>query len=203
MDLTPYKLTLPIAADAKMSGPALEVQGAAIAEGVDYFWFKHEPAKLTFRTPDYGATTQSTTSPRSELRHMTDFAVNQPSQLAIKSTVLKANPQKNLTIMQIHGGSSPWVKISYKNGLVRALVKPLDSSQEDTKIILAQNVPLGQAMNIGLAYNGQGLLTCTLDGYSVSIEVERTGTYFYKHGAYPADSSGTGFVYEVINEPTA
>lgn len=200
MDLSGFKLTLPIDANADLFGAAREIQGQDIALGADYYWFEHKESGLIFRCPDHGATTPGTSSPRSELRHLTNFAVNQSSSMNLVTKVNKADPAKNITIAQIHAGSSPMCKIVYKNGLVRAFIKPLDASVDDIKLTLG-NVPLGQNISLLLGYDANGLLTVTMNGATITQQTSRTGTYFYKHGAYPTDNlNDDAFVYEVATQ---
>lgn len=198
MDVSNFKLTLPISSDYKASGPAHEITTPQdLVDGNSFFFFENKSDHMVLRCPDKGATTPSTTYARSELRHLTDYAVNEPSSLSAKIAVDAAKTTKNLHIMQIHGGGSPWVKITYKNGLVRAMVKPYDDSADDTKIVIAENIPLGQVMDLSLDYDGNGELSITLDGYTVKVQMSRSGTYYYKMGAYPSDDTDEGFLYIV------
>ncbi len=194
-NLSEYKITLPVNALYNLDGEALELQGLSLAN-LNNYWFRENETRYIFRCPDGGATTPNAGAARTELRHMTDYPVTQASSQSINVSIDQTNPAKLLTIFQIHGGNSPWVKIIYSNNMIRAFVKTVDGGT-DTKVTMKTGVTLGQIVNIGLSYDGAGKLTVTVDDAQQSFQMSRVGSYFYKRGCYPNDVSFTGAVYQV------
>jgi hypothetical protein len=115
LDLTNWKITLPVDAAGAASGRAVEVTQPALGTFVREPYFVLDPkGGVRFRAPTNGATTQGSTYPRSELREMTDGGTRQAAwsttegrhSMTIEQAITAVPAAKRHVVAgQIHDGS--------------------------------------------------------------------------------------------------
>ncbi len=205
IDLTHWKLTLPVDAKGSTAGQAAEISAAGLASGyADEFFHIDSHRRLVFWCPVNGATTEGTEFPRSELREMLDKqqpAVNWTSQgthvMTARCRVLEVPSYPKVVIGQIHGypdKAKPLIKLQYFKGRVEALVKISPNAGKDRKLTFAE-VGLNQEIAFEIKVQ-DGVLWCTVNGLTQTQDLKDNDaawaeqTFYFKAGAYPQDNSG-------------
>jgi hypothetical protein len=206
IDLSHWKLTLPVDEAGKPDGKAVEVSPSRLTSGYTSadFFYVDEHGSLVFRCPVSGAKTKSAKYPRSELREMLDpgdAAVNWPLRgthlLDARCQVNEVPSSQKIIIGQIHsysGEARPLVKLQYSKGRIEALVKISPSRDEDRKLTLAE-----VGLNRDIAYQiklHDGVLSVTVNGQTQTADVAGNDaewakqTFYFKAGAYVQDNEG-------------
>ena len=216
IDLSHWKLTLPIAAAESRSKPGqrpMEISADQLSAGYshpDYFHRAPEGG-LEFWCPVDGVTTENTSYPRTELRELLDPHDDNVCWLATGTHTLNATcrvvqvpSSQKVIIGQIHshsGAAKPLIKLQYFKGRIEALVKehPSNDSESSGKEIKLSLPEVG--LNHEFDYEiqlSEGLLSVTVLGQTESVNIfERdpqwaTQSLYFKAGVYVQDNSGPG-----------
>lgn len=206
-DLAPYKLTLPCDAQGDYGpggnpiGPALEINpiGTFGRASNPSPWFEQPgDGTLIFTAPDGGATTDTATYARGELRHLTDYLYTTPGEQTVTLSVTTLGVDEKTVVFQIHGGApdpydTPYFKVVYQhkaadNGKLYALIKPHHADADVTQTLIAGGLALSNQITLRAVYNGPA---APLDFYvngslaAGSVTMNRVfGTYYWKRGNY-------------------
>jgi hypothetical protein len=205
INLSHWKLTLPVDAAGKTDGNAVEVSAAQLTAGYkgDHFYSDSDGA-IVFWCPVNGATTEGTEFPRSELREMLDArdpSVNWPTQgthiLEARCRVMEVPSNPKVVIGQIHsysGKAKPLIKLQYFKGRIEALVKASPTAGSDRKLTFP-----AVGLNSDIAYQiklQDGLLSITVNGMTQTENIVENDagwanqTFYFKAGVYPQDNDG-------------
>jgi len=208
LDLSHWKLTLPVNASGTTGGKAAEIPAAQLAAGYTnpaYFHTKTDGA-MVFWCPVNGATTEGTGFPRCELREMLDPADDAVNWTAHGTHTLEArcrvtqvpNSQK-VIIGQIHsysGKAKPLVKLQFFKGRVEALVKERPRKGKDIKLTFPE-VGLDKDFDYEIKVQ-DGLLKVTVNGTTQTENIFQNDadwanqTFYFKASAYCQDNEGPG-----------
>lgn len=189
--LADKKLTLPINAQGQPYGNAAEIDPKDLLTLSSPF-FKIVGREINIICPPKGATTKTAKYPRTELRYLKEFSIDEPFEDTIRLSVdILAEGQK-VVIHQIHDEEEPWVKVvaDLKEGFirVRALIKVKDGASSDTTKIMKVGHALRTPFDSTLMWKPKTKeLVCVLDGAKVETKMNRTGAggkAYGKSGAY-------------------
>ncbi len=178
-DLTLNKITLPVDSAGNRFGTATEVSSPDI-DTYNSAYFSRRNGVFVFQCPDGGATTSAdASSPRSELRHLTNLNPTDPSQDELDFAVVYIPNGHKVVCHQIHGfgvDDSPWVKMVYTGkdngtGIYRALIQPAPTSNDPTHplvtVTLKQNLVNGDRTKCKIKVvqeSGRTFLESYIDG---------------------------------------
>jgi hypothetical protein len=207
-DLHLYNLGLPINASGVKSGEhdMISIQSPAIL-GYSSEWFSVDTnGVMTFTCPDYGAFSVTSHYPRTELRHLTNYAYNENSSNTIKFSVESGVDNTKILVHQAHGEDETLYILSYLmkadgTGYLRAFVDEVEG-QEATAITVKQNVKYGDITTVKAEikdgkfylYLDENVVT-GIPNYTFNIGERVSNTYYYwKKGAYWANSANLGDV---------
>lgn len=205
IDLSDWKLTLPVDSKGKTDGNPAEISGTQLIAGYrDDHFYAGPDGSIVFWCPVNGATTKGTEFPRSELREMLnarDPSVNWMAQgthiLAACCRVMEVPSNPKVVIGQIHGYSdkaNPLIKLQYFKGRVEALVKISPTAGKDKKLTFPE-----VGLNNDIAYQiklQDGVLSITVNGMTQTENVVENDagwanqTFYFKAGVYPQDNEG-------------
>lgn len=172
IDLSHWKLTLPVGAAGTVDGKATEVLPAELTRGYRSSEFFHVEGdgSLVFWCPVNGAKTEGTEFPRTELREMLDPKLPQVNWSPAGSHVLSARCQvreapssQKVIIGQIHsysGKAQPLIKLQFYKGRIEALVKISPNQGRDRKLVFPD---VGLNANIDYQIR-EGMLDVTVNG---------------------------------------
>lgn len=200
VDLSRWKLTLPVAAD---KGNASQVE--PMITPAEPWLFTRPDTGVTFWAPVSGVTTPNSTHPRSELVSQTTWPAGTSAhtlnaQLAVWQVPSKS---KDVIIGQIHGAldikSVSFVMLHYSDGVIRVVVKKGQSGPTSDKYELISGVPLGGWFTYSISDNANGSVSVTATygpntrTATVPVPSAFTGaTVRFQAGAYQQDEAGAG-----------
>jgi|688.fasta_scaffold135699_3 hypothetical protein len=206
IDLSHWKLTLPIRASENGGGNPLEVSPSKLTAGythADYFHFDPDGA-MVFWCPVSGATTENTDYARTELREMLDPSDDNVCWAAPGTHVLNARckvsevpSSQKVIIGQIHGYSgkaNPLIKLQFFKGRIEALVKEKAKKGKDLKLTFS-DVGLDNDFDYEIKLQ-DGLLSVSVNGATQTVNIfekdpEWAGqSLYFKAGAYVQDNEG-------------
>ncbi|HKE46448.1 MAG TPA: polysaccharide lyase family 7 protein [Rhodanobacteraceae bacterium] len=167
LNLTHWKLTLPVDSHNGTSGEAAEVEAPDLADGYRSGYFCVNPAGgVKFWAPVDGATTDDSEYPRSELRYMLDpnddnanwAPDNDNASLSARLLVERVpTSTQKVVIGQVHGfQTNAWIKLRYQyhasshTGSIAALVNQDPSSSNSTNVGEIYNLPNGEALSYSI-----------------------------------------------------
>lgn len=205
VDLTHWKLTLPVDAAGTYGGHAAEVSAERLTAGFQNSHFQYDQdGALVFWCPVCGATTEDTEFPRSELREMlrpNDPSVNWNAKgthiLTARCRVVEVPSNPKVIIGQIHGYSGkarPLIKLQYFKGRIEALVKSSPSKGKDIKLVWP-DVRLNTEVTYRIALQNE-ILSLTVNGVTQTQDIANNDpewmkqTFYFKAGIYPQDNEG-------------
>lgn len=208
IDLSNFKLTLPVNSRGKATGKAAEVGNDELNGTPGYsssYFYSDSTGAVVFYSPSNGATTSPGSSgdhTRSELREL--YRVDGPTEWTNKiGGTLNASCRVNKVakksgkaiIGQIHGLDSIFVLMYYdaNKKTVEAKFYATPDNQTVTGFVMATNVKLGDRINYQIQWIGS-TASVTVNGKTVnrtpSSSWNKVPVYF-KAGAYSsADNSG-------------
>lgn len=208
MNLTNFKLTIPVDAKGNPSGLAATIDPRQLAGSPGYsskWFYVDSDGAVVFYCPSNGATTtpgQGSDHARSELREL--YKLTGPTEWTNKvggsmSATLRINKapaaQSSVTIGQIHGLSALMTLLTYdaaKKQIV-AKVYPTPTSTRANSIVLATGVPLGVKWNYTIQWIGS-TLSISVNGKATNWVVDASWNnvpVYFKAGAYSsAPNSG-------------
>jgi hypothetical protein len=213
IDLSHWRLTLPVDAGNGTSGAALDILPAALTGTPPYqspWFYVDTDGALTFWVPADGAIGGSSPNPRSELREMLDpgnarvnWSASQNSHLLARCKIIKvpaAHPQ--VIVGQIHAYQSahPLVMLQYSldaaTGIGRlvAHVNTTPDAAATLKFPLLDDLPPNRAFTYELAID-DGVLTMAADGHSAQYTLGsawRSAGFYFKAGAYTKAGGSDG-----------
>lgn len=206
IDVSRWKLTLPIDAAGTVDGKASEVLPAELTAGYqhpDYFVAAGD-GSLTFWCPVDGATTEGTEYPRTELREMLDPRNPRVNWSPVGTHAMSARCQvrdvpssQKVIIGQIHsysGKARPLIKLQFYKGRIEALVKVSPTRGEDRKLVFPE-----VGLNADIDYEirlQDGQLDVTVNDTTQTEQIFENDpewanqTFYFKAGAYPQDNEG-------------
>lgn len=206
IDLSHWKLTLPIRASENGGGNPLEISPSKLTAGYthsDYFHFDPD-GTMVFWCPVSGATTENTDYARTELRELLDPSDDNVCWAAPGTHVLKARcrvsevpSSQKVIIGQIHGYSgkaNPLIKLQFFKGRIEALVKEKAKKGKDLKLTFS-DVGLDKDFDYEIRLQ-DGLLSVSVNGATQTVNVfekdpEWAGqSLYFKAGAYVQDNEG-------------
>jgi len=207
IDLSHWKLTLPVQASENGGSGPLEISASQLTAGyihADYFHFNPEGA-MVFWCPVSGATTKNTEYARTELREVLDptddnvcWAAAGTHVLIARCRVSEVPSSQKVIIGQIHGYSGsakPLIKLQFFKGRVEALVKENAAKGKDLKLTFP-DVGLDKDFDYEIKLQ-DGLLSVTVNGATQTVNVfEKDPEWakqflYFKAGAYVQDNEGT------------
>lgn len=205
IDLSKWKLTLPVDAKGSRDGKPQEVGPKELVAGFQSEYFKvDDRGVVRFWCPVDGVTTKGTDYPRSELREMLapdDSSINWrfggTHVMKARCRIVQLPSSPKVVIGQIHGYSGtarPLIKLQYNKDRVEALVKISPNSGKDQKLTFA-----GMTTKEDLVYEiklDEGTLFVTVNGSTQSVDVLANDrgwadeTFYFKAGVYPQSNEG-------------
>lgn len=198
-----WRLALPVNKDGNLYGTAAEINPPHTTEDhVPYY--ELIDGVLIFRCPDKGATTATAHYPRSEMRHIAEYAITQRSRFDLVFAVVALPLGEKVVVMQAHDAVEPMVKLVYRNGDLYALVKRHDA-QDDLNVPVMTGLRLGDKVVASMEFipavapHGQHLII-TANGHRVDVAMHRKGLHgamYWKAGAYYQTDAGLGHWCEV------
>ncbi len=206
IDLSHWKLTLPVDDSGNRQGHAAEVLPDRLADGGNHpeFFQVAADGALVFWCPVDGATTEGTEYPRTELRELLDPESPQVNWPAAGLHVLRARCQvrevpssQKVIIGQIHsytGKARPLVKLQFYKGRIEGLVKISPDKGQDRKLVW-EEIPLNAEVDYEIRLE-DGRLDVTVNGRTQSENVVANDpawgkqTFYFKAGAYVQDNMG-------------
>lgn len=206
IDLSHWKLTLPVRASEKSGGNPLEIEPSKLIAGythADYFHI-HPDGTMVFWCPVSGATTENTDYARTELREMLDpgddnvcWAAPGTHVLNARCRVSEVPSSQKVIIGQIHGYSgkgNPLIKLQFFKGRIEALVKEKATKGKDLKLTF-NDVGLDKDFDYEIRLQ-DGLLRVSVNGASQMVNVFEkdpewaSQSLYFKAGAYVQDNEG-------------
>lgn len=206
IDLSHWKLTLPVDASGKTDGHPMEIQAQRLSGGykhADYF-YKDANGQFVFWCPVNGARTENTEYARTELREVIDPEDDNVCWSAPGTHVLNARcrvsevpSSQKVIIGQIHGYSGkakPLIKLQFFKGRIEALVKEKATKGKDLKLTFP-DVGLDKDFDYEIKLQA-GLLSITVNGATQSLNVFEKDlewakqSLYFKAGVYPQDNEG-------------
>jgi len=206
IDLSHWKLTLPVGASGASEGHPLEISAAQLSAGytnADYFQRGAE-GQLIFWCPVTGARTENAKYARCELREVINPADDNVCWSAKGTHIMDASCRvlevpsgQKVVIGQIHGYSgkaSPLIKLQFFKSRVEALVKDKARQGRDIKLTFPE-VGLNQDFDYQIKLQ-DGVLSITVNGVKQSENVFKLDpawaeqTLYFKAGVYPQDNEG-------------
>jgi len=205
IDLTRWKLTLPVDSDGGFNGEAMEVTNFSKLVASDYFHFTTS-GQLIFSAMADGATTSGSSYARSELREMNGDkkAAWQLDQGGTMTATLKVNAVPKfedgapgrIVVGQIHGSDDELIRLYYQGGRVYFMNDQAGKDNKETKFIFENAagkqpvISLGEAFSYKIAAHGSTLtVTIYADGEEYKStskinDVWKDDVFYFKAGAY-------------------
>jgi hypothetical protein len=195
LDLTNWKITLPIDSSGGTSGTAMEVKQPALATYSINPYFIVNGSGVQFRAPTNGATTSGSSYPRSELREMTSNGTTNASWSTTSGThtmvidqaiTTVPNTKRHIVAGQIHDANDDvlTVRLEYPKLFVdhNGVAGPTITS----------NYVLGTRFTVKFVASG-GAIKVYYNGSSTPVDtytISSSGDYF-KAGAYTQANCST------------
>ncbi len=206
LDLSHWKLTLPVGAAGTTEGHPVEISAAQLSAGytnAEYFQ-RTTDGQLIFWCPVTGARTENTEYARCELHELinpADDDVCWPAKgthiMDASCRVMDVPSEQKVVIGQIHGYSgkaSPLIKLQFFKGRIEALVKDKATKGRDIKLTFPE-VGLNKDFDYQIRLQ-DGVLSITVNGATQSENVFKLDpawakqTLYFKAGVYPQDNEG-------------
>lgn len=206
IELSHWKLTLPVGASGAPEGHPLEISAAQLSAGYTNAEYFHRGAdgQLVFWCPVTGARTKNTEYARCELREVINpaddnvcWSAKGTHVMDVSCRVMEVPSGQKVVIGQIHGYSgkaSPLIKLQFFKGRVEALVKNKTRKGRDITLRFLE-VGLNKDFDYQLRLQ-DGLLSITVNGATQSENVFKLDpawadqTLYFKAGVYPQDNKG-------------
>lgn len=207
--LSAYKLTLPVNAQGALTGSAAEVKMPELAAYHSQF-FDQAAGVYTFTCPDGGATTDTATHARTELRNLTEWTYkDHASDIPLTLSVDKIAPGYAVLVLQIHDKKEPWAHLDFKADAKGTATLKLSYRQRDgddpVSVLLLDNLLLGQRINVtqweyqppkwfGII---NGKLIVVANGVRKAVTMKRKGkggSAYFKRGCYYQNANRKGDV---------
>ena len=206
IDLSHWKLTLPVSDTGTTDGHPMELSAAELSAGTTHaeYFNVGTDGRLMFWCPVTGARTENTEYPRTELREVivpTDDNICWPAPgthvLKARCRVSELPSSQKVIIGQIHGFSGkakPLIKLQFFKGRIEALVKESPTRGRDLKLTFP-DVGLDTDFDYEIKLQ-EGLLSITVNGATQSVNVFEKDpewarqTLYFKAGAYVQDNEG-------------
>jgi len=206
IDLSHWKLTLPISAPGSTVSSPSEIPAAQLAAGYTNapYFTTDSLGEIIFWCPVNGITTKNSTYPRTELREQ----IAPPSDdacwtaagshsLEVRCRVEQVPSSQKVIIGQIHGFSGkakPLIKLQYFKGRIEALVKESPTKDKDQKLTFGE---VGSNHDFDYQIKLEdGVLSVTVEGMTQTLNVFQNDsnwshqTLYFKVGAYVQDNEG-------------
>lgn len=220
IDLTNWKLTLPVDSRNGFTGKAVEYKQLGNVKNSEFF---RNSDGLIFRVPSNGATTSGSKYPRSELREMKNgteyyWTTAQGGELTAtlevdELPVTKEGKKGRIVIGQIHGPDDELCRLYYDNGTLYFYDDKAGSKRKETKFVLKSpdgkepQIKLDEKFDYSILVKG-GYLTVQANYKGVTYKAsEKIGSFwkgkklYFKAGVYSqvgrlgskAGTTGTGY----------
>jgi hypothetical protein len=206
IDLSHWKLTLPVGAPETAEGHPMEISAAQLSAGytnAEYF-YRGADGRLVFWCPVTGARTENTDYSRCELREVVNpaddnvcWSAKGTHTMDVSCRVMEVPSGQKVVIGQIHGYSgkaSPLIKLQFIKGRIEALVKDKARKGRDIKLTFPE-VGLNKDFDYKIKLH-DGVLSITVNGTTQSENVFKLDpswadqTLYFKAGVYPQDNEG-------------
>jgi hypothetical protein len=206
IDLSHWKLTLPVGASETAAGQPMEISAAQLSAGYTNAEYFHRGAdgQLVFWCPVTGARTENTDYSRCELREVVNpaddnvcWSARGTHTMDASCRVMEVPSGQKVVIGQIHGYSgkaSPLIKLQFFKGRIEALVKDKARKGRDIKLTFPE-VGLNKDFDYQIKLH-DGVLSITVNGTTQSENVFKLDpswaaqTLYFKAGVYPQDNEG-------------
>ncbi|MEP3482590.1 MAG: polysaccharide lyase family 7 protein [Fuerstiella sp.] len=205
IDLSHWKLTLPVDHNHSFHGHPQEVSAKKLGRGFQSKFFTVDAqGNLVFWCPVNGATTEGTSYPRSELREMLEPGNPDRNWTAAGSHILTARCQvqqvpssRKVIIGQIHSASGkkkPLIKLQFYKNRIEALVKHSPTQGKDIKLSWP-NISMNSEVNYEIRLQNE-ILSVTVNGMTQRQNIKNNDpewmkqTFYFKAGMYPQDNQG-------------
>lgn len=210
IDLSKFKLTLPVNSTGGVTGKAADIRQAELNANPGYssqYFYTDSSGAVVFYAPANGATTtpgSGSDHTRSELREMYTGAGTTEWTNAIGGTMTASlridqvsNSKAKAIIGQIHGLSSMMTLLYYapasKTVEIRYFTSP-DNTASKT-VVLASNVKVGDAISYRIQWIGNSA-SVTVNGKTLNIQTPAVWNkvpVYFKAGAYSSTpNTGNG-----------
>ncbi len=207
IDLSHWKLTLPICALGLPDSSPLEIPAAQLATG-----YTNAPCfttdslgEIIFWCPVNGITTKGSEYPRTELREVINPANDNVCWgaagthiLDVRCRVSQVPSSQKVIIGQIHsysGKAKPLIKLQFFKNRIEALVKESPTKGKDIKFTFPE-VGFDKDFDYQIKLQ-DGLLSVTVNGTTQAINIFNRApewanqTFYFKAGAYAQDNEGS------------
>jgi Alginate lyase len=209
LDLSGWKVTLPVDSSGGVSGTAAEVTQPRLDSFTDeYVRTTADGSGVTFTAPAGGATTSGSGYPRSELREMTadgsataswSSSSDTASTMTVTESVDAAPPVKpQVVCAQIHNASSDVVEVLYDGFTDSVAYRWLGAEQ---KTHLVDNYVLGTPFTLTISASG-GQVRLSVDGQLRATESTSQSGLYFKAGAYTQSNPAHGDAPDAIGVVT-
>lgn len=200
LNLSNYKLTLPVDANGNPSGLAATVAPTSLQSYSSKYFYVNSDGAVVFYCPSNGATTtpgQGSDHARTELREL--YKIGGPTEwtntvggtltATLKITRVPAS-LNSVFVGQIHSGSAILAMLAYnpKKKQIEARVYPTPTSSAPNTYVLATNVPVGAKWGYTLQWIGS-TLSVSINGKATNWTVDASWNnvpVYFKAGAYSA-----------------
>ena len=211
LDLSHWKLTLPVDADNGTGGEAADIESADLAAGYDSGYFCTDPSGgVKFWAPVDGATTGGSDYPRSELRQMLDpdddnvnwNPADYEATLAATLTVSRVpSSTRKVVIGQIHGfQTNAYVKLRYlynpatHTGSLAALVNESPTASDSDNYGSVDGLPFDEPFTYSITVRDR-VVTIKVNGHVLtSFHVQHAWLHepmYFKAGSYDQASGSS------------
>lgn len=211
LDLSHWKLTLPIDAARGITGEAAEVASEQLASGYMSGYFCTDPSGgVRFWAPVNGATTDGSDYPRSELRQMLDpdddnvnwTPADMLAKLSATLTVSSVpSATQKVVVGQVHGfQTNAYIKLRYQydsashTGSLAALVNEDPASTSSTNFGSIDGLPFGQPFTYSIVVRQRVFTIRVNDQVLTSFHVHYGWLHepmYFKAGSYDQASGSS------------
>ncbi|MCO8121271.1 polysaccharide lyase family 7 protein [Stieleria sp. TO1_6] len=205
IDLSHWKLTLPVDADNTYGGHAKEIESKQLVAGFkDSHFYTDSSGAIVFWCPVNGSRTDNTKFARCELREMLEpgnparnWGMPGTHVMEARCRLIDIPSEPKVVIGQIHsytGQSKPLVKLQYYKGRIEALVKLSPDKGDDKKLTFAE-AELNRDVTWSITLAG-GVLSVDVNGMTQTENMVHhddswaNETFYFKAGVYPQDNKG-------------
>jgi hypothetical protein len=155
-----------------------------------------------FWCPVTGVTTSGSSYPRTELReaHSDGSAYNWAytsfdSSLKAHLSVTQVPDTGKVTVGQLHGTANAFIKLIYNGTLqdIELEMRDLPTGPNLPRVMLANNIKLGDPIAYEIDLSKNGLLLITVNGFQYSKQIDpawATEGLWFQVGVYPQDNTG-------------
>jgi hypothetical protein len=207
IDLSHWKLTLPISAPGSTVSSPSEIPAAQLTTGYTNapYFTTGSLGEIIFWCPVNGVTTKNSTYPRTEFREQIAPPSDEACWTATGTHVLDArcrvsqvSSSQKVIIGQIHsysGKAKPLLKLQFFKNRIEALVKESPTKGKDIKLTFP-DVGLDKDFDYQIKLQ-DGLLSITVNGTTQTENIFKDApdwanqTFYFKAGAYVQDNEGS------------